>query len=460
MRTWWPLVAVCLGSFLFLLDTTVVAVALPDIGRDLSGDVTASLATLEWVPNGYTLVLAVLMLSAGSVADRLGQRRACLGGLGVFGVASLACALAPGTGWLVAARCAQGIGGAALAVTGFALVAAAYQGRRRSTAIGVYFAVNSLAAAVGPIVGGLLTEHLGWRSIFFVNVPVVVLTMAMSAWALPADPARAGRPARLDLPGMALFAVFAAGATFGLTSASEHGWASPATVAALAVAVAALVGFLAVEARRADGVLDVSLLRTAAFASALVACAVWSVVFAALVFTSVWLQAGLGLGPVAAGLAMVPLAGAAFLTSTVAGRALHGRSPRLTVGAGLVLNGVGCALQTGLDADSGPAALTLGLVVTGIGVGLAGPALGSAVLAAAPPHRAGMASGAMSTTRQLGQTLGVAAFGILFQAGDGAVTAGLVRVNMVAAALSLLAGLLAVAFFTAPAGAGDQAMRR
>lgn len=424
MRKWWPLIAVCAGSFLFLLDTTVVTVALPRIRADLA----ASVGQLQWVPDIYTLVLAVLMLAAGSLADRWGLRRVFLAGLTVFGLASLACGLAPDIGTLIAARGVQAVGGSALAVTGFAVLAASYEGRSRGTAISVFFAVSGLGAAAGPLVGGVLTEYSGWAAIFFVNVPLALLIAVFAVFAIGRDtPARRGR---FDLAGAVWFAVAAASLVHGLTLGGEGRWTSPVTMAALVVSVVAFIGFGLVE-RRPEPLLDLRLFRDREFTT-LVACAAASTLtFAALVYVSLWLQTDRALGPVAAGLTLAPLAVASFLTSTLSGRVLHRFPPRVLLGSGVLLGAVGCLLQMGLT-------VTGGLAVTGIGVGIAGPAMGAAVAAAAPPGRAGMAAGVLTTTRQFGQTLGVAVLGIAYQAG------GLTPVYVVAAVCGGVTGLLAL----------------
>ncbi|MGK3202654.1 MFS transporter [Amycolatopsis sp. MEPSY49] len=415
MRKWWPLAAVCAGSFLFLLDTTVVTVALPRIGADLS----ASVEQLQWVPDVYTLVLAVLMLAVGSLADRWGPRRVFLAGLAVFGLASLACGFAGDIGTLIAARGAQAIGGAALAVTGFALLAACYEGRARGTAISVFFAVNGLGAAAGPVVGGLLTEYFGWAAIFFVTVPLALLTGVFAAFVVGSDtPVRRGR---FDVAGAVWFAVFAASLVHGLTSGGS--------VPMLGISVIAFAGFVVVERRRAEPLLELGLFRDGGF-TALVACAAASTLtFAALVYVSLWLA--LSLSPVEAGLAMAPLAVASFLTSTFLGKVLHRIPARVLLGTGVVLGALGCVVLL-------VAGIPIGLAVTGVGVGIAGPSMGAAVAVAAPPGRAGMAAGILTTTRQFGQTLGVAVLGIAYQAG------GLTPVYVVAAACGGVTGLLAL----------------
>jgi EmrB/QacA subfamily drug resistance transporter len=444
MRNWWPLVAVCLGTFLFLLDTTVLSVALPNIGADLS----APLPALQWVVTVYTLVLAVLMLVAGSLVDRFGARTVYVAGLLVFGVASLACGLAPDVGSLIAARGMQGIGGAAIAVTTFALIGAVYRGRDLSRAMGVFGAVTGLAAAAGPMLGGVLTQYLGWRAIFFGNLPLVAATVALSLRVLAVRRQRTA--VRVDLPGVIAFAVGAGALTYALTLAGPDGWTAPDVLALLGVAVLALVGFVRLELRAAAPLLDVRLFARGAFSVVMTCVLATTAAFAALVYTSVWLQSGLGLGPVRAGLAILPLALAAFAASLGAGRRLHGRSPRAVLATGLALSGLGCALQAGLDAHSSAGSVAVGLAVTGIGVGLTGPTMGAAVFAAVPAARGGMAAGAMTTVRQLGQTLGVAVFGVLFQHGAG-MADGLNLVLLSAAGTGLTGAVLAAVAGPKPA---------
>lgn len=449
MRRWTPLAAVCLGSFMFILDTTIVAVALPSVARGLH----ASLSGLQWVANVYTLVLAVLMLPAGSLADRFGHRTAYTAGLAVFAAASAGCALAPDAGTLIAARAVQGIGGAALAVTAFSLLGAVYRGPALGTAMGVWGAVSGLGGAAGPLLGGALTGWLGWRAIFLVNLPVTLLTLALTVKAVPRGE-RAARPAPLDPAGMVLFAAFAAALTAALTRAGTDGWGSPAVLAGLAAALTALAAFVAFEPRRRHPMLDLRLFRDPAFSAVMICVLASSAAFACLIYTSVWLQSAVGLGPVRAGLALMPMALTTFAVSTVSGRRVP---PRAAVSGGLLLSGLGCALQAHLDAGSGASSITLGLIVTGAGVGLMIPAMGAAVLTAAPPERRGTAAGAMTTFRQLGQTLGVAALGVLFQNARHDTAAGLDHVYVAAALTSLTAAALAATALKRPRQEAPQA---
>jgi EmrB/QacA subfamily drug resistance transporter len=412
MRPWWPLVAICLGTFMLLVDVTIVNVALPPIATSLG----TSFSSLQWVIDAYALALAALLMVAGTLADRFGRRRLYLAGLAVFAVASLACGLAPGAGALVAARAAQGVGGAAMFATTAALIAATYHGPRRGTAFGVWGAVNGLAAACGPVLGGLLTEAWGWRAIFLVNLPVAVVAVALTLAVVSESGTGSSSSvaARVDVAGATSFTLAAAALVWGLVSAGERGWGAAPTVAALAIAAAGLAVFLVVEHRSSAPMLDLALFGRS-FSALMVAAAVLSAAaFAHLALVSLWLQSVLGLTPIRAGLVALPLSLAAFTVSALAGRFLHGGSPVRPVGGGLALIGAGALLMTVVDAGSGPWVLVPGLVVAGLGVGLATPVLVSATLAVLPPWQAGVGSAAVNTFRQLGLAVGLAVLGTVF----------------------------------------------
>ncbi|MEJ2860234.1 DHA2 family efflux MFS transporter permease subunit [Actinomycetospora flava] len=409
MRPWWPLVAICLGTFMLLVDVTIVTVALPPIATSLG----TSFSSLQWVIDGYALALAALLMVTGTLADRFGRRRLYLAGLAVFAVSSLACGLAPSAGALVAARVAQGVGGAAMFATTAALLAATYHGPRRGTAFGVWGAVNGLAAACGPLLGGLLTEAWGWRAIFLVNLPVAVVAVALTLAVVHESASDAA--GRVDVAGAASFTLAAAALVWGLVWAGERGWTATPTLGALALAAVALAVFVAVEHRSAAPMLDLALFADRSFTAFMVAAAVLSAAaFAHLALVSLWLQSVLGLTPIRAGLVALPLSLAAFAVSALAGRFLHGGSPARPVAGGLALIGAGALLMTVVDAGSGPWALLPGLVVAGLGVGLATPVLVSATLAVLPPWRAGVGSAAVNTFRQLGLAVGLAVLGTVF----------------------------------------------
>jgi len=406
---WTPLAAVCLGTFMLLIDVTIVNVALPDMSRDLH----ASFAGLQWVIDGYALALAALLLGVGSLADRRGRRLTYVAGLVVFTLASLACGLAPSEAVLIAARVVQGVGAAAMFATNIALLNTAYQGRDRGTAFGVWGAVAGAAAAIGPLVGGVLTQGLSWRWIFFVNIPIGALTIVLTVRAL--HESRQPHEGRADLAGALAFTLAAAAATTAFIRVNDVGWGSAQTLLTLALALAAVLVFVAIERRVDEPLLDLSLLRRGPFTAVLIGGGLLSIAaFAALTYASLWLQGDLRLSPIQAGLVLLPLSSASFLVSILAGRFLHGSAARHAIGGGLVLIGVGDLLQLGLGHGSSWSALLAGFAVTGVGVGLATPTLVSAGLAAVPPQRAGMAAGAINTTRQLGFALGIALLGSIY----------------------------------------------
>ncbi len=461
MGRWWPLVAVNLGAFMLLIDVTIVNVALPALSAELG----SSLTGLQWVVDGYALALAALLLGTGAVADRLGHRRVYLGGLGLFGLASLGCALAPSTTALVTGRVVQGVGAAAMFATTLALLGTTYHGRDRALAFGVWGAVNGAAGAAGPIVGGLLTEHAGWRWIFAVNVPVAGLAVAITLRTVA--PGRRVGHRRLDPLGTVTFTVVAAAVTYGVIHGGEQGWTRPGSWAPLLLAALALAGFVVVERRAAEPMLDLGLFRQRTFvglvgAGALLSLSAWAM----FPYASIWLQGRLGLGPVAAGLVVLPMSLVSFVVPLVVGRFGHGVPARWLVAAGLLLVGVGDLLQARVRPGSGAGVLVPGMICVGLGAGLALPPLSSALVGAVPPERAGMAGGALNSARQLGLAVGVAVLGGVVSAAGGpagpaaGVAAALNASYRVAAGAGLLGAVLAVVLVRAdPPTAGGSARR-
>ena len=410
MRKWLPLAAVCIGSFMLLIDVTIVNVALPDMARDLS----TSFSSLQWVVDAYALVLAALLMGVGGLADLAGHRRVYLAGLAVFAVSSPVCGIAPNAAVLIGARAAQGLGAAAMFATTFALLNAGYQGHERGVAYGVWGAVSGAAAAVGPVLGGALTQGLSWRWIFFVNLPISVLALALTAAVFTRD--AVDRTRRVDVAGTLTFTAFAGTLTFSLVRASDDGWGSALVVSLSAVSAVALVGFVVAERYGQHPLLDLGLLRNRSLVGVLLAAlAVNFAAFAALTYTSVWLQSVRGLSPIEAGLTAVPLSLAAFLLSAAVGRLLHRTNPGPIIGTGMLLVGAGSILDAVLiGAGSSWPALVPGYTVAGLGVGLAIPTLSSSAMAAVPHTRAGMAAGAVNTARQLSFAIGIAVLGSVF----------------------------------------------
>jgi len=406
MKKWWPLAAVCAGTFMLLVDVTIVTVALPDMARELH----TTFQDLQWVIDLYALVLGALVLTVGSVADRLGRRRVYLIGLVVFALSSLACGLAPNVGVLIAARGVQGLGAAAMFATTMALISSSYSGRERGVAFGVWGAVNGAAAAAGPIVGGLLATHFGWRWIFLVNLPVSVVAVVLT-WVVVRE-SRDPQPSRVDVPGMVSFTVAAAALTYALIRGA---WASGPTVVLLAITVCALVVFVLVERRTEHPMLDLALLRNATFTTLLVAGALLSAAaWASLTYESLWLQSVLGLTPIQAGLVLLPASLAAFAVSLAIGRVLHTASPRLLIGSGLLVIAAGALAQGVIRTGSSWWVVMPGLFLVGIGAGLAMAPLSATAMGAVARSRAGMAAGAVSTFRQLGYAFGIAVLGEVF----------------------------------------------
>ncbi len=409
MRKWLPLLAVCTGTFMLLVDVTIVNVALPAMVLDLDASFTA----LQWVVDAYALSLAALVMAVGSIADQVGHRKVFLAGLVVFAVSSLACGVSDGSGVLIAARAVQGVGGAAMFATTFPLLSSSYSGRDRGTAFAMWGAVAGASAAVGPILGGVLTEAISWRWIFFVNLPVSVVVIGL-CFALADAPVRGATG--VDVPGAVTFTAAAGTAVYGMIRASEHGWSAPGTWGLLAASAALLVTFLVVEARVRHPLLDLALLRNRAFVAMLVAGLFLSfAAFGALIYTSIWLQSVLGLSPIESGLTGLPLSLTAFAVAAGSGRALSGARPGRVIGAGLALIGVGGILSLVLvHGDAGWTALIAGFAAIGLGVGLISPMLGSTTMSSVPMQRAGMAAGAVNTMRQLGLAFGVALLGTVY----------------------------------------------
>ncbi|MEU4270840.1 MFS transporter [Streptomyces sp. NPDC026092] len=409
MRKWWPLAAICLGTFMLLLDVTIVVVALPAMAADFG----TTLSDLEWVVDVYALALASLLLGVGSRADRIGRRKVYLVGLVVFTAASVVCAIAPNAGVLIGARAVQGLGAAGMFGTTIALLGMHYSGRERGVAFAVWGATNSVAAAAGPMVGGLLTQYLDWRWIFFVNLPVCLAAVVMTLRSV--REAKGEGRQRADVLGVVTFTVASGALTFGLIRAHSEGWTAPFTLGLFAAAAVGLALFVVVETRHEHPVLDLSLFRRPSFTGIMIsALFLQGAAFAYLLYESLWMQSVLGYEPVQAGLYILPMCAAAFVVSALAGR-FGPWPPRACIGGGLALIALGSGMQAGLDAGSSGSSLVAGLVVAGLGVGLVTPSLSAAALATVPPERAGMVGGAVNTFRQLGFALGIAVFGVIFQ---------------------------------------------
>jgi EmrB/QacA subfamily drug resistance transporter len=411
-RKWWALLAVCVATFMLLLDITVVNVALPDIQRDLH----ANLTDLQWVVDAYTLTLAAFTLTAGSLADRHGRRLLFALGVGVFTLASLLCGLATSPLSLHLARGLQGVGGAAMFATSLALIAQEFHGPERGAAIAAWGATIGGAVAVGPLVGGALTEGFGWESIFFVNVPIGIAAIALAM--LRAGESRDPDAGRTDTAGLVTFSGALFLLVFGLLRGNAEGWSSTLIVGSLGGAAALLVLFVVVELRQARPMFDLALFRKPAFVGvSLGTVAIGAGMFAMFLYLTLYIQDVLGYSPLQAGLRFLPLTLFAFFVPA-ATRNLTARLPaRVPLATGLALVGLGLLLMRGVTPSSSWTALLAGFMVAGFGIGLSNPAIATTALGVVPVTRSGMASGISNTLRIGGVATGIAALGAVFQSG-------------------------------------------
>ena len=406
----WTLLAVCVTTFMLLLDITVVVVALPNMQQRFD----ASLTGLQWVVDAYALTLAALILTAGALADRYGRRLVFMTGVLLFTFSSLLCGLAWNIATLDVARALQGIGGSALFATALALIGHEYRGPDRYGALAVWGATVGAAVASGPLIGGLITDGLGWRWIFFVNIPVGVFAFAVALTRISESRDEGAR--HTDVSGLVTFSAALFLIVFGILRGNASGWTSPLILLSLVGGVVVLVVFVVVELRQERPMFDMTLFRQRAFVGVSIATfCIAAGMFAMFPYLSIYLQDILGYSPLATGLRFLPLTGFVFLVP-LATRHLAARVPlRVMISAGLALVAAGLALMYGLDADSGWTALLAGFVVGGIGIGIANPALAAGALRVVDPARTGMASGISNTFRLGGVAVGVAALGALLQ---------------------------------------------
>jgi EmrB/QacA subfamily drug resistance transporter len=369
---------------------------------------------LQWVVDAYSLMLAAFLLTAGSLGDRVGRRRVFSFGFGIFTVASFLCGISGDPTLLNLARGLQGVGGAAMFATSLALIGQEFHGKDRATAFGVWGATIGGAVAIGPLVGGVITEHLGWEWIFFVNVPIGAVAIALTEIKLANVAAQ--DPQRLDLPGLATFSIGLFLLIFGLIRGNPEGWGSTVIVASLGGAVLFLLAFLAIEAHSSHPMLELQLFRKPAFNGvSAVAFGLSAGMFAMFLYLTIYLQGVQGFSPLETGLRFLPLTFLSFVASPIAGK-LSDRIPiRVLLGVGLGLVGLGLLLMHGLTADSPVSDLLLGFLIAGIGIGTANPGIGQAAIGVVPPQKAGMGSGINTTFRQVGIATGVASLGAVFQ---------------------------------------------
>ncbi|MGH3248613.1 MAG: DHA2 family efflux MFS transporter permease subunit [Trebonia sp.] len=421
---------VCSSSlFLTYLDSTILNVALPTLETDLH----ASVEGLQWVSDAYLLVVASLLMLTGSAADRLGRKRLFLIGLAGFSLGSLLCSLAPSTGWLVALRMLQGLGGSMLTPISLSIVRNTFHDQReRARALGIWSGIFGVAAACGPVVGGLLVSSVGWRSIFWVNVPIGAAMIAAALRYVPES--RAPEPRRVDVPGQVLMIAFLGSLTYAVIQGPAAGWAAPQIIALFAVAAVSLAAFTAVERRRREPLLELRFFRSPPFTGASVIAVLAFVVLGGFLFViTLYLQQVRGDSPLRAGLSLLPAMAVMALAAPVAGHLTGRRGPRVPLVASGLLIAAGSGLLLDLGPDTSFTRLAVALAVIGAGLGLVNPPITNAGVSGMPPAQAGVASAVISATRQLGSVLGVAVMGDLVTTG---VAGGVARGQAHAAALS------------------------
>ena len=450
-RKWWTLGAVALGLFMIMLDNTIVNVALPSIQRDLGIGITE----LEWVFNGYALTFGVLMLTGGKLADLMGRRRIFIAGLVIFTAASLACGLATNAEMLIGARVVQGVGSALMNPATLSIITATFPPRQRGMAIGIWAGVAALALAIGPLVGGLLTQHLSWHWIFFINVPVGVLAIVVTRLVVT-ESRDTSAVQRLDLPGLIASGVGLFALTYALIEANTYGWTSGRILGLFALAAVALVAFVVLELRQRVPMLDLTLFKNGTFAGAnavmlLIGLAMFGVFF----YNSLFIQNVMGYSAVQTGATFLPMTMLIILIAPIAGRYSDHVGSRWLMGGGMLLLSVSLFTFSRLDAGSNFWDLLPGLIVGGLGMGLVMTPTTAAVMGSVPVDKAGIGSAVLNSMRQVGGSLGIAIMGAIVASqvnapvGTPEATAGFIRgfqnALVVASLIALTGAVLAVA---------------
>jgi EmrB/QacA subfamily drug resistance transporter len=405
------LAVTCIGFFMVLLDASIVTVALPTIQRELH----TQLSGLQWVVDAYTLPFAVLLLTAGTLGDRFGRKRVFLFGLVIFTLGSGMCGLASSLPWLIVGRAFQGVGSAALTPGSLSLLAAAFTvPRERTQALGIWSGVSGVALAAGPLVGGFLIQVSGWQAIFFVNVPIGVIALLLGVLVLAES--RNPTATRIDIPGQLLAIGGLSVLVFALIEGQADGWGSPLILSLLGAAIALIALFLIVEARSADPVLPLGLFKSTVFSTANVAALVVGFALLGTVFfTSQFFQGVQGLTALQSGTRTLPTTIGIFIMAPLAGRITARFGPRLPIAVGALLAGVALLLLTRLEPSTAYSDLWWNYALFGVGIGLTLSPITAAVFASVPPQRAGLASGVVTTSRQIGSVLGIAVLGALVE---------------------------------------------
>ncbi len=410
-RKWWTLLAACVATFMLLLDITVVNVALPRIERDLG----ATFTDVQWVIDAYTLTLAAFVLTSGSLGDRLGRRRVFAFGLAVFSLASLTCGFAVSPAMLNMSRAAQGVGGAVLFAVSLSLVAQEFLGRTRATALAIYGATIGVAVAVGPLVGGALTSTLGWRWIFFINVPIglAALIVTFTRVRETRDPEARG----VDWLGLLTFGGANTALVLALLRGNDEGWTSALIIGLFAGAALLFGAFIVIESHIAQPMLPLKFFRSPTFTGAqITAFAISATMFASFLYIILYVQNVLGYSPMGAAVRFLPVTIASFLIAPLSGIAVAKVPPRLLLAFGMGLIAAGLILMAHTKPGDDWTGILGGLVLGGIGIGVVNPVLANVALSTVAEEQSGVASGINDTFRQVGIAAGTAAMGALFLA--------------------------------------------
>jgi EmrB/QacA subfamily drug resistance transporter len=402
----------CFALFMVMLDNTVTNVALPSIQRDFN----ASLSSLEWVINGYTLAFAVLLVTGGRLGDIFGRRRIFLIGVGIFAAASATIGFAPTEEWLVASRVIQGMGAALMMPGTLSIISNAFPPHERGKAIGTWAGVSAIALALGPVLGGWLTEDVSWRAIFFLNLPVAALAIAVTLFA--AEESRDETVSRkVDLPGIATLTIGLAALVLSLVEGNAWGWGSPEIVALLVTSVIGLAAFVAIERRSDAPIVNFEFFRSRSFVGAnIVGFSVSFSMFAMFFFLALYMQNILGYGPLDAGLRFLPSTLVIIVAGPIAGRWSDRIGPRPLIVSGLVLVSISLFMQSRIDLQTTFGDLVIPFMIMGLGMGLVMSPMSTAAMNAVDRTKAGVASGTLSMSRMVGGTFGVAALGALIAA--------------------------------------------
>ena len=450
-RKWWTLASVSFGLFMIMLDNTIVNVALPSIREDLD----IQLSELEWVVNGYALTFAVVMLTGGKLADRYGRRRIFIAGLLVFTASSLACGLAANAHMLIGSRVVQGVGSALMNPATLSIITATFPPRQRGMAIGIWAGTSAMALAIGPLVGGLITQHIGWSWIFFINIPVGVLGVIVARLVIN-ESRDTSHEQRLDIPGLVASGVGLFALTYGLIEANSFGWTSGRILGLFALAAVALTAFVVLEMRQRLPMLDLSLFKNPTFAGAnatmmLVALAMFGVFF----YVSLYMQNIIGYSPTQAGAAFLPMTILIILIAPIAGKFSDKIGSRWMMGGGMALVATSLLIFSRLDENGGFWNLFPGLIVGGVGMALVMTPTTAAAMGSVEVDKAGVGSAVLNSMRQVGGSLGIAVMGAIVAASlhvpptnpaaAGQFVNGFQHALEVAAGIAFVASLVAVA---------------